>query len=121
MFDIARSRSYSLSADLDTISSVFSSRIGIKLILTILEALPKTRLLCPEYANLPPESTSGPYKRALFWWLNGLLKRGYSDTLKVDDLFPLDRHLQANYLHHILASAWDKCKTLQSPDTAYPD
>lgn len=87
IFDIARSRSYSLTPGLDTISTVFNTRVGVKLILAIVEAHPKRRLLLPEYSNLPTESTSGPYKRALFWWLNALFKKGYSESLTVDDLF----------------------------------
>jgi ATP-binding cassette subfamily C (CFTR/MRP) protein 1 len=110
IFDIARSRTYSLTTELDTIATVFTSRVAVKLLLAILEAQPKTRLLLPEFANVPPEATSGPYKRALFWWLNALFKKGYSNSLTVDDLFHLDKHLQADYLHHILGSAWDRCK-----------
>lgn len=106
--DIVRSRSYSLVPSLDAIATAFSTRIGVKLILAILEALPKTRLLLPECSDVPPESTSGPYKRALFWWVNSLLKKGYSNTLTVDDLFDLDKHLQSDYLHHVLGSAWAK-------------
>jgi hypothetical protein len=110
-FDTARSRSYSLSPDLDTISTVFTSRVGVKLILAIIEARPKQRLLLAEFANCPPEATSGPYKRALFWWLNALFKKGYSESLSVDDLFHLDKHLQSDYLHHLLGSAWHRRKS----------
>lgn len=110
VFDIVRSRSYSLTPGLDTISTVFNTRVGVKLVLAIVEAHPKRRLLLPVYSNLPTESTSGPYKRALFWWLNALFKKGYSESLTVDDLFHLDKHLQSDYLYHLLGSSWDKCK-----------
>jgi len=110
IFDIARSRSYSLTTDLDTIATVFNTRVGVKLILAIIEARPKRRLLLPSFSSYPPEATSGPYKRALFWWLNALFKKGYSESLTVDDLFHLDKHLQSDYLHHLLGSKWDRCK-----------
>jgi ATP-binding cassette subfamily C (CFTR/MRP) protein 1 len=110
VFDVVRSRTYSLSPDLDTIATVFTSRVAVELILAIIEARPKRHLLLPTFAGCPPEATSGPYKRALFWWLNALLKKGYSESLSVDDLFHLDKHLQSNYLHHLIGSSWDRCK-----------
>jgi ATP-binding cassette subfamily C (CFTR/MRP) protein 1 len=110
VFDIARSRTYSLSPDLDAIATVFTSRVAVKLILAILEARPKRRLLLPQFADSPSEAISGPYKRALFWWLNALLQKGYSESLTVEDLFHLDKHLQSGYLHRLLGSSWDRCK-----------
>jgi hypothetical protein len=82
----------------------------VKLILAIMEARPKRRLLLPQFADCPPEAISGPYKRALFWWLNALFKKGYSESLTVDDLFHLDKHLQSDYLHHLLGTSWDRCE-----------
>jgi ATP-binding cassette subfamily C (CFTR/MRP) protein 1 len=112
LFDIARSRTYSLRPDLDHIATVFTSRVAMKLILAIMEAKSKRRLLLPQFADCPPEATSGPYKRALFWWLNALFKKGYSESLTVDELFNLDKHLQSDYLHYTIGSYWDQCKLL---------
>jgi hypothetical protein len=114
ILDIARSRTYSLSPDLDAVATVFTSRVAVKLILAIAEARPKERLLLPQFADRTPESTSGAYKRALFWWLNALLKKGYTESLTVDDLFQLDKHLQSDRLHHLLGSSWDRCKCFHS-------
>jgi ATP-binding cassette subfamily C (CFTR/MRP) protein 1 len=110
IFDISRSRTYSLSPDLDAIATVFTSRVAVKLILAIIEARPKRRLLLPQFANSTPEAMSGPYKRALFWWLNSLFQKGYSESLAVEDLFDLDKHLQSGYLHRLLGSSWERCK-----------
>jgi hypothetical protein len=110
VFDVARSRTYSLSPELDAVATVFTSRVAVKLILAIVEARPKRRLLLPQFADCPPEAISGPYKRALFWWLNALFKKGYTESLTVDDLFQLDKHLQSDYLHHLLGSSWDRRK-----------
>jgi ATP-binding cassette subfamily C (CFTR/MRP) protein 1 len=120
VFDIVRSRTYSLSPDLDAIATVFTSRVAVELILAIIEARPKRRLLLPEFAASPLEATSGPYKRALFWWLNALFKKGYSESLTVDDLFHLDKHLQSDYLHHLLGSSWNRCKSLHYPIHSIP-
>jgi ATP-binding cassette subfamily C (CFTR/MRP) protein 1 len=112
IFDIVRSRTYSLSPDLDSVATVFTSRVAVELILAIIEARPKKRWLLPDFANSPPEAISGPYKRALFWWLNALFKKGYSESLSVDDLFHLDKYLQSDYLHRLLGSSWDRRKLL---------
>ena len=111
LFDIGRSRSYALDSELDLVATVFSSRLAVKVVLVVLEAKEKRRLLHQEFAECPPEATSGVYKRATFWWLNVLFRKGYSNLLAVDDLFQLDKHLQADYLHHILGSAWGRCKS----------
>jgi hypothetical protein len=106
VFDIERSRSYALTPELDLVATVFAPRLGLKVFLAIVEARDKRRLLLPDFANSPPEATSGVYKRATFWWLNPLFKKGFSTSLTVEDLFQLDKHLQADYLHHLIGSSW---------------
>ena len=110
IFDIERSRSYSLQSNLDTIATIFTTRVAVKALLTIFEARPKTRDLLAEFTGCPPEAASGVYKRSTFWWLNDLLKRGYSASFTLDDLFHLDKHLQSDLLHRTIGSAWESCK-----------
>ncbi|KAL6167369.1 hypothetical protein ACJQWK_06803 [Exserohilum turcicum] len=111
LFDIERSRSYALSPDLSTVAHVFATRLAVKLFLAVAEARDKRKHLLPEYADCPPESTSGIYKRASFWWLNALFKKGYSNALTVDDLYHLDKTLRADYMHEALSSAWARLKS----------
>lgn len=106
ILDTARSRSYSLTSDLETISTLFTTRVGVKVFLAIVEARGKNSLILPEFAHEPAEATSGMYSGALFWWQNSLLKTGFSNVISVDDLFELDKHLRSDYLHHRLRSAW---------------
>ncbi|CAN9344154.1 unnamed protein product [Alternaria alternata] len=101
IFDIERSRSYALTPELDLVATVFASRLAVKVFLAIVEARDKRRLLLPDFANNPTEATSGVYRRVTFWWLNPLFKKGFSTSLTVDDLFQLDKHLTADYLHHL--------------------
>ncbi|KAF1848738.1 P-loop containing nucleoside triphosphate hydrolase protein [Cucurbitaria berberidis CBS 394.84] len=117
-FDVTRSRSYALSPDLDLIANIFATRVAVKVFLAIFEARGKRMLLLPEFADCPPEATSGVYKRTSFWWLNELFKKGFSNSLTVDDLFHLDKHLKADYLHHSLGSAWDRL-TRASPHSLF--
>ncbi|KAL1591926.1 hypothetical protein SLS60_011518 [Paraconiothyrium brasiliense] len=108
IFDTARSRSYSLDEQLNQISILFTTRVGVKLFLAGFEARGKGGLLLPGYTNDPPEAAAGVYNRSLFWWQNALFKKGFSNTLSIDDLYQLDRYLQAEYLHAVIGSAWDK-------------
>lgn len=110
IFDIERSRSYALTPELDLVATVFASRLAVKVFLAIVEARDKRRLLLPDFANNPTEATSGVYRRVTFWWLNPLFKKGFSTSLAVDDLFQLDKHLTADYLHHLIGSSWARGK-----------
>lgn len=107
LFDAARSRSYSLDNSVEIVSVLFTTRVGVKLFLAIFEARSKRHLLLPEYKEYPPEATSGVYNRALFWWQNQLFRNGFSNTLTVDDLFHLDKHLRSDYLQRQIESAWN--------------
>lgn len=109
-FDTARSRTYALDDGLNQISIIFTTRVGVKLFLAIFEARGKGSLLLPGYTDIPPEAAAGVYNRALFWWQNALFKDGFKKTLSIDDLFKLDKHLRANYLHKAIKSVWEKSK-----------
>lgn len=118
LFDAAKSRTFSLSPHYDMISILFTTRVGVKLFLAIFEARGKENILLPQYTNLPPEATAGIINRVFFWWQNPLFRRGYSNSLTVDDLFQLDKHLKSEYLHHLMQSAWDKV-TKTKPNTLF--
>lgn len=44
--------------------------------------------------------------RALFWWINPIFVRGYSNTLEVPDLPFLDKALSARNSHDVLSDTW---------------
>ncbi|KAF2119372.1 P-loop containing nucleoside triphosphate hydrolase protein [Lophiotrema nucula] len=108
VFDAARSRTFSLNTNLEMISILFTTRVGVKLFLAIFEAKSKRNLILTEFVGSPPEMISGVYNRALFWWQNQLLRQGFSNTLSVDDLFHLDTHLSSEYLQRLIQSSWEK-------------
>jgi ATP-binding cassette, subfamily C (CFTR/MRP), member 1 len=108
LFDAARSRSFSLNPYHDMISILFTTRVGVKLFLAIFESRGKSNILLPQYADMSPEAQAGIVNRAFFWWQNPLFLKGYSNTLTVDDLFQLDKHLKSEYLQQLVQSAWEK-------------
>jgi len=108
VFDIARSRSYSLTPQLDLVATIFTTRLAVKVVLAFFEARGKRSVLLPEYSNCTTESTGGIYKSVSFWWLNQLFSKGFSSAIGIDDLFHLDEPLQADYLHQALETAWNQ-------------
>ena len=108
ILDAPRSLTYAKTKELDTISTLFTTRIGVKIFLAIFEAKGKSSLLLPPYTDATPESQSGVYNRAFFCWQNSLFKKGFSTTLSIEDLFQLDKHLRSRYLHSLLQNAYEK-------------
>lgn len=109
LFDISHARTLWLRAADHVnhiIAYVSAAAVVAKAFVLVLEALEKRRLLRPEYRAYPPEATSSIYSRSFFWWLNPLFRLGFSRVLDVDDLFVLDKHLQASYCHRRFREAW---------------
>lgn len=111
LFDIAKTRTLWLrdpGGINKSIAIVTSLGVGIKSLLFLLEALEKRRFLRPEYKGYSPEALAGIYNRSFFWWLNPLFKSGFSKILAVDDLFVLDKQLEAKRLHREVEAEWKK-------------
>lgn len=54
------------------LSITFSSAVGIKSMILIIEAIEKRSILLDRYMHVSPEATSGIYSRSFFFWLNKL-------------------------------------------------
>ncbi|KAH8881037.1 P-loop containing nucleoside triphosphate hydrolase protein [Thozetella sp. PMI_491] len=109
LLDIACVRTLWLRATSDpdhVIAQISIASVAVKAVVLVVEALEKRRVLRPEYRNSSPEATGSIYNRYFFWWLNSLFRLGFRRVLDVDDLFVLDKHLQATYLHRRFESAW---------------
>ena len=106
LFDVARVRTLWLQKYSETIAAVTTVSIALKFILFCAEAVEKRRILRREYQKQSPETTSGIVSKLVFWWLNPLLRTGYSRSLSLEDLPPLDKHLTTEYLRSKLHSAW---------------
>jgi hypothetical protein len=88
------------------IAYICIAAVVVKLIVLVLEARDKRCLVRSEYRAYPPEATSNLYSRSFFWWLNPLFRQGYGRELEVDDLFVLDKHLEASYCNKRFSAAW---------------
>lgn len=111
LFDVAHTRTLWLRAENwsnGVIAAVSTAAVAAKAVTLVIEAVGKRRLLAPAYRVYPPEATSGIYSRSFFLWLNSLFRSGFSRVLDIDDLFVLDKQLEAAYCHRLFLQAKEK-------------
>ena len=99
LIDIARVRTlWMIPAD-HMIAIVYTVAMASKIPILVVETLSKKALLEPniiEYTS--PQSISSIISLGVFWWMNPIFKKGFRSTIVLDDFFPLDRELDANFL-----------------------
>ncbi|KAL6921168.1 hypothetical protein FSST1_005194 [Fusarium sambucinum] len=78
----------------------------VKIMMLSVEAIEKRGFLRPEYRELPSEVTSGVFSHWLFSWQLPLFRVGYSHDLKIESLFPLEKHFKSSYLQNMLQTTW---------------
>lgn len=101
VFDATRTRSLWLGG-YTNIAAVTTVALIIKLLLLSTETVSKRDILRNEWIIQSPEAKSGLFGKSFFLWLNKLLRTGYRQSLTVEDLLPLDKHLTSDYLYNIL-------------------
>ena len=115
LFDVARLRTLFLIQNIEvrSIAVVAALSTIIKLGVLVSEATSKRPYLLERYRHLSPEATSGTYSRAVFWWLNGLFKAGYSKLIGLQDLDEIAETLSSINVGGRFEAAWataDKTK-----------
>lgn len=65
-----------------------------RVVILVLESTEKRALLKKPFKGSALEATSGVFSRSLFWWLNGLLRKGSKTTLTVESLPDLDEDIK---------------------------
>ncbi|CAG8388874.1 unnamed protein product [Penicillium salamii] len=98
LFDCVVARTLWLAGHDSTIMGLFTSTIAIKLFVLTSEAWEKRPILLSQYQNLSPEATSGILARGVFWWLNSLMRTGFTRSLTNHDLLPIHDSLAARKL-----------------------
>lgn len=109
ILDIPRVRTAWLSPGETADSACLTTSLITKLLILILENVPKRRWLLPTEKGQSGESTSGPFSRGLFVWLNGLLRKGYTLLLTGDMLPTIHEKLSSTDLSDRFTSAWASC------------
>ncbi|KAH0429478.1 ABC multidrug transporter [Colletotrichum camelliae] len=109
-FDAVQCRTLWLLPGLQKLAAVFTASLTVKLAMFMLEVQGKRRLLIAALRNLSPETTSGIIGRGFFWWLNGLMTRGFKATLSPAALYDIDDGLRSEELLQRLLQQWDQRK-----------
>ncbi len=80
--------------------ALFTAQLANKVVLLLVESIAKTRHLMGSWRALQrcPEAVAGVFSRGAFWWLNGLLARGFGATLDLDTLYETDEALRSETL-----------------------
>ncbi|KAF4835570.1 ABC transporter atnG [Colletotrichum tropicale] len=109
-FDAVQCRTLWLLPGLQKLAAVFTASLTVKLAMFVLEVQGKRRFLVAALRNLSPETTSGIIGRGFFWWLNGLMTRGFKATLSPAALYDIDDDLRSEELLQRLVQQWDQRK-----------
>ncbi|KAL7937120.1 P-loop containing nucleoside triphosphate hydrolase protein [Trichoderma chlorosporum] len=108
LFDAARLRTEWLLSVNVAYAAVLSTSTALKLALLVLENVEKRRILVDSSKEASTESTSGPFNRGFFVWLNSLLITGWATVLTMHDLPAIYEKLSSEKLAVIFAKRWDK-------------
>jgi hypothetical protein len=107
LLDIARVRSAWMQLSGAGWAASLTASLVAKLLLLALESLEKRSLLLrASDKTLSQESTGGPFNRALFLWLNRLMKTGWQAALRPDTLPLVDERLDVHVVFRRLEDAW---------------
>ncbi|EGR49492.1 uncharacterized protein TRIREDRAFT_60116 [Trichoderma reesei QM6a] len=108
LFDAARLRTEWLLSVNVAYAAVLSTSTILKLALLVLENVEKRRILLDSSKEQSRESTSGPFSRGFFLWLNSLLISGWATVLTLHDLPAIYEKLSSEKLAVIFTKRWDK-------------
>lgn len=113
LFDAALVRTFWIRGGMPAIAGVFTVSLAVKVLLLILEELPKTRF-AKEKKNVPRETVAGVINRSVFWWLNNLFNRGARLLIGIDDLGNIASKFDSQVLLQRLETTWQQ-GTIPSP------
>ncbi|KAK6542686.1 hypothetical protein TWF694_006630 [Orbilia ellipsospora] len=113
LLDAAILRTLYLSAESypRTIRIVASVSIAMKFVVVIMEAIEKRNLqrIKDEAAQMQsPEEFAGPFGQLFYWWLNGLIIKGFKTILKLDDLINLTEEMKTDVIDRKFWKVWEQ-------------
>lgn len=85
-----------------------TAKVGVKLVLLVLESREKEKILRGHDVQWPPEELAGVLSKSFFWWINPVLAQGSRGILSGDSLPPIDRKLSSRTLRLKALRAWDQ-------------
>lgn len=108
LFDTARLRTEWLLSLNIAYAATLSASAVFKLALLVLETVEKRKILISSDKTISKESTSGPFSRGFFVWLNSLLVSGWATVLTNNDLPAIYEKLSSERLAVRFGKAWQR-------------
>jgi ATP-binding cassette subfamily C (CFTR/MRP) protein 1 len=113
LLDAARLRTEWLISVNVSYAAVMSASTALKLALLVLETIEKRKILISVSEVAPSkESTSGPFSRGFFVWVNSLLMSGWGTALTNDDLPAIYEKLSSEKLAVRFDTAWRRGQSI---------
>ncbi|KAF5534749.1 multidrug resistance-associated 1 [Fusarium mexicanum] len=106
LFDCAIARTLWLLDGAHAVARLFTAATTAKALILISEAWEKRSILRAQYRDLSPETTSGILGRGVFWWINPLMKLGFSNFLTEHDLYAIENSLLGKRLFAQVEKSW---------------
>ncbi|KAK7403629.1 hypothetical protein QQX98_010594 [Neonectria punicea] len=120
LFDAARLRTEWLISINVSYAAVISTSTAFKLALLVLETIEKRKILIKSSKTPSTESTSGPFNRGLFVWLNSLLISGWGTALTGSTLPIIYEELSSEKLAIRFDTAWKKAIKRSKKPSIFP-
>ncbi|KAF4969944.1 hypothetical protein FSARC_2930 [Fusarium sarcochroum] len=114
LFDCAIARTLWLLDGAHAVARLFTAATSAKALVLVFEAWEKRSILRAQYRELSPESTSGILGRSVFWWINPLMKMGFTQFLTERDLYVIDSSLFARRLFEQAHRSWSAANHLKN-------
>ncbi|EEU44794.1 uncharacterized protein NECHADRAFT_96302 [Fusarium vanettenii 77-13-4] len=115
LFDAARLRTEWLMLLNLPYAATLSTSTVFKLAVLVLETIEKRKILITADHAPSKESTSGPFSRGFFIWLNSLLFSGWATVLTNNDLPTIYEKLSSEKLALRFGKAWQKATRSKKP------
>ncbi|KAJ6779774.1 hypothetical protein PWT90_04952 [Aphanocladium album] len=107
-FDITMARSYFLRNSIDTLGGLQAAVAGLKLVLVLLEEVPKRQLFRSSSSRPDLGEMVGFWNRSLLLWINSLLRLGFGKNIYVDDLPEIGDKYDSDNLFRKFDLQWKK-------------
>lgn len=108
---IARARTLWLISPGTSISTIMIAVVALNAMVLMVDSIKRSSKKLSDKSQYSPEQYSGFWNRAIWAWLAATFRVGYTKTISVDDLPPLDSKLESHKVHHELLVTWDRSKT----------
>ncbi|KAH8881831.1 putative ABC multidrug transporter [Thozetella sp. PMI_491] len=104
LFDAVRIRTLWLMGFSTPLTALFTASLGLKVLVLTLEEMSGSG----EEGQCSSEERAGVISRTVFWWVNGLMKLGYSQPLSVEKLPTIDSSMSSECLWERVGKKWER-------------